>query len=557
MKTSMHSERNSRSEQCLSARIQARHDLNDLCAVAVQQQIERGDVDATHLRNRRRYLARQILKRIPHAGIMSPRKLIHAAAMVLAMWGFAGVSMPMQAEAAPLFKHVILDGFDVGSIARPSFADIDGDGDLDAFVGESGGTVKFYRNDDASGNGTAPTFVAIAGAGNPLNGFNVGSFATPSFADIDGDGDLDAFVGENGGTVRFYRNNGSNTAPNFVADAANNPLAAIAVGRHAAPSFADIDGDGDLDAFVGELLGTVKFYRNDDASGNGTAPTFVAVAGAGNPLNGFDVGVVAAPSFADIDGDGDLDAFVGELSGTMKFYRNDDASGNGTAPTFVAVAGAGNPLNGFGVGVNAAPSFADIDGDGDLDAFVGEGHGTVQFFENFDIQKLPLATGAGNLFISTNTGAIPSASLTSAVLVNPPAGNFPFGKISYNIITTAGGTVVVRVVFPSALPTGFQVFKIDAADNFTVIPASQYTQVNPTTIDLTLTDGGAFDLDGNATNGVIVDPITLGVPAATSTVIPPRGGGGCAIQPTTNFDPMLPLLALMATFSAWLRRKRC
>jgi hypothetical protein len=40
-----------------------------------------------------------------------------------------------------------------------------------------------------------------------------------------------------------------------------------------------------------------------------------------NPLGFSDVGTLAAPSFADIDNDGDLDAFVGEGFGNT-FYKN-------------------------------------------------------------------------------------------------------------------------------------------------------------------------------------------------------------------------------------------
>jgi len=71
-------------------------------------------------------------------------------------------------------------------------------------------------------------------------------YATPTFADIDGDGDLDAFVGNFQGNTLFYRNTGTTETPVFAAASAN-PFGLTNVGSpRSAPSFADIDGDGDL-----------------------------------------------------------------------------------------------------------------------------------------------------------------------------------------------------------------------------------------------------------------------------------------------------------------------
>jgi len=401
----------------LSGRLQARHDLNRLCAEAINRQIESGQAEPTHLRNRRRHLARQILKHIPHASRLSAKRLLHAAAMVLAMWGFSGMTMPRQAGAAPVFQHTSLAGFDVGKTAKPTFVDIDNDGDLDAFAGERNGTVKFYRN---TGTAAAPNFAADSAA-NPLAGFDVGWNAAPAFADIDNDGDLDAFIGELYGTVKFYRNTGTATAPVFTATGANdpntgqpvtNPLAGFDVGSYVTPTFADIDNDGDLDAFVGEFNVGVKFYRN---TGTNAVPVFTAT-GANdpntgqpvvNPLNGVAVGFYAAPAFADIDNDGDLDAFVGEGFGTVKFYRN---TGTNAAPVFTAT-GANdpntgqpvvNPLAGFDVGDFATPTFADIDNDGDLDAFVGEYNSTAKFYRNTGTTAAPVF--AANPLASFNVG---------------------------------------------------------------------------------------------------------------------------------------------------------
>src|SRR4051812_45133081 len=95
---------------------------------------------------------------------------------------------------------------------------------------------------------------------NPFGLTDIGAVARPTFADIDGDGDLDACIGRSDGTTQFFRNTGSTSAPSFVAEGANFGL--TDVGYSASPVFADIDDDGDLDAFVGGWDGVTRFFRN-------------------------------------------------------------------------------------------------------------------------------------------------------------------------------------------------------------------------------------------------------------------------------------------------------
>ena len=49
---------------------------------------------------------------------------------------------------------------------------------------------------------------------------------------------------------------------------------------------------------------------------------FTEQTGTANPFNTVDVGSSSAPSFVDIDNDGDFDAFIGEFNGAIKYYKN-------------------------------------------------------------------------------------------------------------------------------------------------------------------------------------------------------------------------------------------
>jgi uncharacterized protein (DUF2141 family) len=260
---------------------------------------------------------------------------------------------------------------DVGRQAHPTFVDIDGNGSLDLYVGTTNGELWYFRNE---GTPTFPSFVLVDSTTAGIAG---GFSYAPEFVDIDNDGDMDLFLGMFDGTVKYFRNDGTPQNPVFVA--APSPVDTINVTYFASPTFVDIDGDGDQDLFIGRYDGTIRFYRN---VGNSTSflPILESI-----HFSDITAGQDAKPVFVDIDGDGDFDLFVGTSQGGVQFYEN---TGTPTSHEFVLRTthfALTDPLR------QAAPAFADIDGDGDPDLFLGTLTGGIHFYRNQRITSTPEA----------------------------------------------------------------------------------------------------------------------------------------------------------------------
>ncbi|HEX6132807.1 MAG TPA: VCBS repeat-containing protein [Longimicrobiales bacterium] len=256
-----------------------------------------------------------------------------------------------------------LDAIDVGSESTVTLADIDGDGDLDLLAGNKidrhslqQSRLYVFRNE---GSTRAPRF-RLADTLDLSPSYHY----APAVADLNGDGLADLLLGTWNDHVLFFTNAGTPQQPEWVQDTTR--TIRLTRGSNSTPALVDIDGDGDLDLFVGEASGTLNFYRN---TGTAADPQFELVS---DEFDAIDVGRRSHPAFVDLDRDGDFDMIVGREEGGGVVYRND---GGRTQPRFVEDVSLLLPLPPLG-----SPFFADLDGDGAPELVSGNLSGGIYFF---------------------------------------------------------------------------------------------------------------------------------------------------------------------------------
>ena len=254
--------------------------------------------------------------------------------------------------------------------------DYDGDGLVDVFIvrGDVGRNL-LYRN---LGGNRFEELAEFAGVANTKSALENYRHSGPTFADMDGDGDLDLVVGGlERDPAKLFRNEGDGT---FEDVTAGSGLDAMGARYTLSAAFGDYDLDGDVDLFLthwgtrrdaGAAVNTEHLWRNDTAAGvirfadvslaAGIAPDIIdpnPEGSSGDPR--YDHDYTFSPSFARMDADRFPDLVVAADFKTSRYFRNngDGTFRNATDPMQI------KDRNGMG------SALGDYDNDGDLDWFV-------------------------------------------------------------------------------------------------------------------------------------------------------------------------------------------
>ena len=248
---------------------------------------------------------------------------------------------------------------DAGRQLGVVFGDYDTDGDTDLYVANDMTANFLYRNDGQARFAEVglSAGVALSGSARPEAGMGT------DFGDFDRDGDLDiAVCNFQWEACRLYRNDGDDAFADmsFASGLGEPTLATLTFGT----DFLDYDNDGDLDLYLAnghvhpevEAFDKATSYPQLDQlfvnDGSGKFALAIEDMGPGMAL----AGVSRGAAFADIDNDGDMDAFVSNNNQRPFLLRNDGGNRN----HWLAIKTIGRVSNRDGIGARVKVISGDL-----------------------------------------------------------------------------------------------------------------------------------------------------------------------------------------------------
>ena len=292
---------------------------------------------------------------------------------------------------------------DLGEGAYPAFFDYNNDDLLDLVVGNFGYYINgvVYKSGLALfenvGTTTDPEFELVDRDFANISALGLDAI-TPTFGDLDDDGDKDLIIGESEGWIHYLKNIApiGNTA-NFQLEVAK--FFKLDVGNFSAPLLYDVNGDGLLDLIIGEKSGNLNYFEN---FGKRIAPEYNdSIPGRFNNFFGnvdvkvpglFDRGY-STPVITPLDSTGKLYLVVGSDEGQLRLYDFDPNLALGG--TFKKIE---NKFSNIDDGERLAPAIADLSLDGDYELITGNYRGGLSAYT----QKGSPLVSVGELTLKEN-----------------------------------------------------------------------------------------------------------------------------------------------------------
>ena len=249
-----------------------------------------------------------------------------------------------------------------GYVVSPTFIDIDFNNLIDLLL--SVGNKDIIRYEQISNNSYEFTLIDSI----VTDIIDVGSYSTLTIEDVDNNGLIDIFIGEASydygvlaNLTHYEQTNTNSFSLSFISDS----ISTVYGEGEAIPTIYDVDSDGLLDLFIGQMNYEIKHYEQI-STGN---YEFVLIT---NNFNNLSAG--AATCFIDLDNDSLLDLLIGNHSGNIKHYEQTSIN----SYDFILIS---NTFNDIDVGLRSKPFVTDFNNDGLLDLFIGEESGNINYYE--------------------------------------------------------------------------------------------------------------------------------------------------------------------------------